>query len=117
MKKIILFSMLLSSVSCTTVTFVRKDFSPQKQAVLKYSPTDDAKKEEKYKAKVAEESRKFCGGDYTINKEYQAREATGTSTGVGTGFGVGFGGVLLGTSQSNTAMYNFVEVSCNSSRN
>lgn len=112
MKNLFVLISVSFCVGCTTVTFVRKDLSPTKQAVLRYAPTDNAKKEEKYKAKVASESRQFCGGDYSVMKEYQARENTGTSTGVGTGFGVGFGGIALGSSQSNTAMYNFVEISC-----
>lgn len=107
----ILFVLIICS-GCTSVNFVRKDFTPQKQAVLKYQATSDSNKDQKYKNKVDKEARQFCGGDFAITKEYQAREYTDTSSGVGTGFGVGFGGVMLGASQSDTAMYTFVEVAC-----
>lgn len=73
MQRLTIILALVFCSACTSVTFVRKDIAPQKQAVLKY---------------------------------------TETSSGVGTGFGVGFGGVMLGASQNDTAMYNFVEVSC-----
>lgn len=112
MQRLTIILALVFCSACTSVTFVRKDIAPQKQAVLKYPSTSDTKKEEKYKSKLNKEVHQFCGGDFVIKKEYQAREYTGTSSGVGTGFGVGFGGVMLGASQNDTAMYNFVEVSC-----
>ncbi len=105
------FSVALLS-ACTTVEFVRKDLSPTKQAVVRYLPANSEKKEAKYKAEVNKKATSFCEGAYDITKEYQARENTGTSTGVGTGFGIGMGGIMLGSSQENTAMYNFVEFTC-----
>jgi hypothetical protein len=103
---------LLTSVGCTTVEFVRKDLMPDKKAVLKYPTTDSDKKASKYQEKVQEKAMQFCGGGYEVEKQYQAREETGTSTGFGTGLGTTNAGVLVGTSRSNTAMYNFVEIAC-----
>lgn len=98
--------------ACTTVEFVRKDLSPNKQAVVRYLPPTNEKKQAKYDEEVKKKATSFCEGAYDITKEYQARENTGTSTGVGTGFGIGMGGIMLGGAQENTAMYNFVEFSC-----
>lgn len=97
---------------CTTVEFVRKDISPSKRAILRYSSPSNANREARYQEEVRKKASAFCGGEYKTTKEYQAREATGSSTGIGTGFGVGMGGILVGGSNQNTAMYNFVEVEC-----
>lgn len=114
-----LFSLLLTLLfitGCTTVEFVRKETKPQKQAVLRYIPTDDERKEEKYREKVARKASNFCGGaNYAITREYQAREPTGYTTGVGSGMAVGMGGVFLGGSNASTRMYNFVEFTCTTS--
>ena len=97
---------------CTTVEFVRKDITPKKQAVVRYLPTSNANKEAKYREEVKKQANGFCGGEFDITKEYQARQDTGTSTGVGTGLGFGMGGLMVGSTSANTAMYNFVEFSC-----
>lgn len=99
---------------CTTVEFVRKETYPQKQAVLRYQPSSKPSKEAKARNEVEKKARDFCGGDYEITKEYQARQNTGASTGVGTGLGIGMGGIMVGASQDNSAMYNMVELSCKS---
>lgn len=108
--KLLTISLLLSA--CTTVSFVRKDFTPVKQGVLRHSPPSSSERAAEYREKVNKEARDFCGGEFQITKEYQARELTGTSTGVGTGFGVGMGGIAIGGSTQGTAMYNFVEFTC-----
>lgn len=97
---------------CTTVEFVRKDISPSKRAILRYLPPSNSNREAKYQEEVRKKATDFCGGDFSITKEYQAREETGSSTGIGTGFGVGMGGIMVGGSNQNTAMYNFVEIEC-----
>ena len=99
--------------SCTTVEFVRKDFAPQKKAVIRYPPSSSVDKEAKYREDFKKKATSFCSGEYEITKEYQARDETGRSTGVGTGFGVGTGSsVFIGGSQGTTAMYNFIEFTC-----
>lgn len=112
MKKIILIAISFLFTACTTVEFVRRDTNPVKKAVLRHSPPSSTEKAEKYKEEVAKKAHEFCGGDFDITKEYQAREETGTSTGLGTGVGVGMGGIMIGGATRNTAMYNFVEFSC-----
>lgn len=98
---------------CTTVEFVRKDYSPTKQAIVRYSPSSSEKSRTKYRQEVDKQAKNFCEGNYQIVKEYQARDETGSSAGVGTGVGMGMGGVFIGGSSRNTAMYNFVEFTCN----
>lgn len=97
---------------CTTVEFVRKDTTPEKKAVLRHTPPSDEKKAAKYKDEVNKKAHEFCGGDFNVTKEYQARQPTGSSTGLGTGVGLGMGGIMLGTSHQSSVMYNFVELSC-----
>lgn len=109
---VVLIFIYLLITGCTTVDFVRKDFTPQKQGVLRYDPPSSEKSREKYRAEVDKKATAFCGGDYRITKEYQAREESGVSTGVGTGMSVGMGGVFLGGSNRATTMYNFVEFAC-----
>ncbi len=99
--------------ACTTVEFVRKDLTPQKKAVVRYSPSSSVDTEAKHREELKKQALSFCGGDYEITKEYQAKDETGTSTGLGTDFGVGAGSsIFIGGSRGNTAMYNFVEFSC-----
>ncbi len=123
MKTLILLLFLVLT-GCTTVDFVRKDLTPHKQAVLRYEPTSNPKTEEKYRAKLNEQSTNFCGGNYSIVKEYEALTETprssGVTTGVGTGFGTGrrgmgfgFGGLVIGApAGSSEKMYHFVEIDC-----
>lgn len=100
--------------SCTTVEFVRKDMTPRKQAIVRFSPTSSESKAAKYKDEVRRQALDFCGSDFEITKEYQARDETNSSAGIGTGFGLGGGGstVFIGGGSRNTAMYNFVEFNC-----
>jgi hypothetical protein len=114
MKRLAFSLIVLFLSGCTTVEFVRKDQVPQKQGVLRYLPTSSASKEAKYREKVNEKAREFCGGEFKITKEYQAREETGSSTGIGTGIGFGHAGIMLGGSRGSTAMYQFVEFVCGS---
>jgi hypothetical protein len=107
-----LVAMDLFLVGCTSVDFVRKDLSPQKQGILRHSPTTDASKAEKYRQEVDKKATEFCGGKYHITKEYQAQDESNSSTGVGTGFGFGGGGIMVGASSPNRSMYNFIEFSC-----
>jgi hypothetical protein len=107
---VLVFLFLLSG--CTTVDFVRKDLTPKKTAVLRYSPQSSAKGDEKHKAKLSEQARGFCGGDFEITKEYEALQETGSSTGVGTGVGFGMGGIFIGGANRNEQMYHFVEIAC-----
>lgn len=108
----LLFACFTLICGCTTVEFVRKDLAPQKQGVLRYLPTTNAEKEAKYKAKVNDQARDFCGGEFAITKEYQALKDSDVSTGVGTGVSFGMGGLFLGGSSRDETMYNFVEFVC-----
>lgn len=104
---------LLLLTGCTTVEFVRKDLTPKKQAVVRYSPTSSDSKEAKYKDEVKRQALLFCGTDYEITKEYQARDEANSSAGIGTGFGIGGGSSLfISGANRSTVMYNFVEFSC-----
>jgi hypothetical protein len=109
-----LIALILVFSGCTTVEFVRKDLTPKKQAVLRYSPPSSEKSEAKYRAKLNEQATSFCGGPYTVLKEYEALQDSGRSTGVGTGVGLGFGGILIGGSSQQQEMYHFVEIACGS---
>lgn len=109
MQRIFLTLGLACFFSCSTVEFVRKDFSPKKQAIVRYPPTSN---DTKYRENLNQRATEFCGGPYQITKEYQAREETGNSVGVGTGVGIGMGGVMIGGSNRATSMYNFVEFDC-----
>lgn len=105
--------LLFLTTGCTTVEFVRKDTLPKKQAIVRYSPTSSESQEAKYKEEVKRQALNFCGTDFEITKEYQARDEANTSAGVGTGFGIGGGStILISGSNRNTAMYNFVEFVC-----
>lgn len=109
---VFLLGALIFFSSCTTVEFVRKDTTPEKKAILRYLPPSSDKKAAQYKEEVNKKAKDFCGGNFNITKEYQARQPSGVSTGVGTGFGLGMGGIVLGSSRESTTMYNFVEFSC-----
>lgn len=109
-----LYVILFALSSCTTVEFVRKDTTPEKKGILRYSPPSDEKQDAKYKAEVNKKASEFCGSNYKITKEYQALDEADSSVGVGTG--IGFGGnsaILVGGSRPTRAMANFVEFSCN----
>ena len=98
---------------CTTVEFVRKDFTPRRQAVLRYAPPGSENREVKYRIELSKQATDFCGGEFAITREFQAREETGSSAGLGTGFGIGgSGSIFVGGSDRSTAMYNFVEIAC-----
>ncbi len=112
MKKIVYWTALVAFAGCTTVEFVRKDLAPTKQAVVRYAPASSEKSRSKYLQEVDKQARNFCEGNYQITKEYQARDETGASSGVGTGVGMGMGGIFVGGSHRNSAMYNFVEFTC-----
>lgn len=114
MKNLILITpLLLILSSCShTVEFVRRDTSPSKQAVVRYYPTDKADTEAKYRDDLKKKATDFCGGEYTITKEYQARDESNTSTGIATGVGIGNGAIMVGGSGPRTTMYNFVEFTC-----
>ncbi len=107
---ILVFWTLVSG--CTTVEFVRKDQTPQKQAVLRYPSQSNQSDDAKYREKLNRHARDFCGGEYSTTKEYQAREQSTSSVGLGTGVGFGAGSVFMGTSDRGSSMYNYVEVSC-----
>ena len=113
LKRFSLAVLCLNIVGCTTVEFVRKDITPRKQAVLKYAPASSPEREAKYRIEVNKQAANFCGGEFDITKEFQAREETGSSAGIGTGFGIGSSSsIFVGGSDRSTAMYNFVEVAC-----
>lgn len=105
------FILVLSSCS-HTVEFVRRETSPTKQAVVRYSPTDKPETEAKYRDDLKKKATSYCDGDYMITREYQARDESNSSAGLATGFGIGNGAVMVGGSGPRTAMYNFVEFAC-----
>lgn len=110
------FLMTLAALAisgCTTVEFVRKDTVPVKQGVLRHSPPSNDEKALEYRKKVNEKALEFCGGAYNITKEYQALGEAPSSAGVGTGFGIGgSSSIFIGSSSRSSAMYNFVEFTC-----
>jgi hypothetical protein len=109
-------SVLFAMCGCTTVEFVRKDLTPQKQGILRYTPPSNANREAEYKNEVNKKAQEFCGGDFNITREYQAMEESRSSVGVGTGFGIGRqSSVLIGGAGPRESMYNFVEFVCKSS--
>lgn len=106
-------SMLLILSSCShTVEFVRRDTSPTKQAVVRYYPTDKPDTEAQYREDLKKKATGFCNGDYTITREYQARDESNSSAGIATGVGIGNGAIMVGGSGPRTTMYNFVEFTC-----
>jgi hypothetical protein len=111
-RNLILLLLLLTS-GCVSVEFVRKDLTPEKKAILRYSPPSSEKKDAEYREEVKKKASEFCGGDFQIVKEYQERDISDSSVGVGTGFGFGnHSSIMIGGSRPNTSMYNFVEISC-----
>jgi len=105
--------MLLILCGCShTVEFVRLETRPQKQAVVRYYPTDKPEHEAKYREDLKNKATNFCDGDYTITKEYQARDESNSSAGVATGFGIGHSAIMVGGAGPRTTMYNFVEFIC-----
>lgn len=114
MKQLSYFITIFLLISgCTTVEFVRKDLSPSKQAVVRYSLPSNPSREAKYRAELEKQATNFCDGPFQITKEYEAREETGSSAGVGTGFGIGrSSSIFIGGSDRATAMYRFVEFVC-----
>lgn len=113
MKRFVCLIIVGALCGCTTVEFVRKDVTPQKQGILRHSTTSNPKREAEYKEKVNEKAREYCGGDFQITREYEARDVSSSSVGVGTGFGFGrSSSVLVGGSAPTQNMYSFVEFTC-----
>lgn len=111
--KSLLLLILFFICGCTTVEFVRKDISPEKRAILRHSLPSTTKRDNEYREEVRKKAAEFCGGDFHITREYQAREPANSSVGVGTGFNVGGNSsVFVGGSDRSTAMYTFIEVKC-----
>ncbi len=109
----VILLLLIFFSGCVSVEFVRKDISPEKKAVLRYSPPSSIEREAEYREEVKKKATEFCGGEYQVTKEYQARDLSDTSVGVGTGFGIGsHSSIMIGGSRPTTTMYNFVEVTC-----
>lgn len=104
---------LFISTGCTTVEFIRKDTSPRKTALVRYALASSPEREKEYREVLDKEAKEFCGGDYYITKEYQAREESSSSAGVGTGFGIGRGtSIFMGGYNRPTSLYNFAEFDC-----
>ena len=110
--RLFFLAILVIVSGCTTVEFVRKDITPNKQALLRYPSQSNQSEDIKYREKLKQQALEFCGGEYITMKEYQAREENISSVGVGTGFGVGTGSVFLGSSGGGSSMYTYVEVGC-----
>ena len=107
-----ILSLLLITSCSHTVEFVRRETSPTKQAVVRYYPTDKPDTEAKYREDLKKKATGFCNGDYTITREYQARDESNSSAGIATGVGIGTGAIMVGGSGPRTTMYNFVEFTC-----
>jgi hypothetical protein len=100
-------------VSCISVDFVRRDYTPVKQGILRHSPASGAERVAKYRDEVNKQAREFCKGDFTITKEYDALGEAKSTAGIGTGFGVGGrSSVFFGSSVPSETMYSFVEFTC-----
>lgn len=113
MKQIGILSILLLLAGCTTVEFVRKDFVPHKQGILRHSVPSSAESQVKYRDEVNKNAREFCGGDFSILKEYEALDESRSAAGIGTGFGFGHrSAIMIASSNQNQMMYSFVEFSC-----
>lgn len=111
----LVFPIFLLLCSCTTVEFVRKDTVPTKQGILRHLPPSSGDKEVKYRDEVKKKAQEFCGGDFTITKEYQALDESQSSTGIGIGTGFGYSSrssVYMGGSSPARSMYSFVEFTC-----
>lgn len=111
---------VLLTTACTSVEFVRKDLTPAKSAILRYPPQSKPDKEKKHRDKLNEEATAYCGGPYTITREYEALTETPRSSGVTTGIGLGTGigrggfgtGIGFGTSVPREDNYHYVELAC-----
>jgi hypothetical protein len=110
--RLLVLATLVLVSGCTTVEFVRKDFTPNKQATLRYPAQSSQIDDTKYRKKLNTEAIEFCGGEYIITKEYQAREVGSSAVGVGTGVGIGAGSIFMGTTDRGSSMNNFAEISC-----
>ncbi|MCC2679570.1 MAG: hypothetical protein K0R29_2146 [Pseudobdellovibrio sp.] len=109
----LILSLLFLTSGCVSVEFVRKDFNPEKKAILRHTPPSNEKRNAEYRDLIKQKASEFCGGEYTVTKEYQAQDISDSSVGVGTGFGFGnHSSIMIGGSRPTTSMYNFVEVSC-----
>jgi hypothetical protein len=99
--------------SCISVEFVRRDYTPVKQGVLRHSPASGTERIAKYRDEVNKQAREFCKGDFTITKEYDALGESKSTAGVGTGIGMGGrSSVFFGSSIPSETMYSFVEFTC-----
>lgn len=113
MKKYFYIILILFFISgCTSVEFVRKETSPQKKGLIRHSPTSDSEKTAKYRVKVNQAAKDFCGGEFNITKEYQALEESGSGVGTGVGFGGSGSSIFFGGSNRGTTMYNYIEFNC-----
>lgn len=113
MMKMIIMLLFVLLNSCTTVEFVRRDITPKRQAILKYTPQSKDSDETKYRMELNKKARDFCGGDFQITKEYQAREPSNSTVGIGTGFGIGSASsIFVGGADRGTSIYQFVEFDC-----
>ncbi len=114
-----LVTLLLILSGCTTIQFVRKDFTPEKKAVVRYPPQSKPGNEAKYRDELVKQAREFCGGPFQITREYQQLVESGDaalSTGVGFG-GYGYGhqpgsSIFLGGSAPSAVNRHFVEFTC-----
>jgi len=113
MKHLFTFILFFGVCGCTTVEFVRKDLTPHKQGILRHSPPSSGSREAEYRDLVNEKARQFCGGDFTIVREYQALDESRSTAGVGTGFGFGNrSSIIVGGAGPKQTMYHFVEFIC-----
>lgn len=103
---------LLFISACTSVEFVRKETSPERKGLIRHFPTTDQEKAAEYRVKVNKAANDFCGGEFNISREFQAREESGSGVGTGVGFGSGGGSIFLGGSNRGSTMYNYVEIIC-----
>ncbi len=111
-RSIFIFTFLLLG-GCMTVEFVRKDFVPHKQGILRHSIPSSAENELKYRNEAKKQAQEFCGDDFTILKEYQALDLAPSSSGIATGFGLGrHSTMMIGGTSQNQIMYSFIEFTC-----
>ena len=112
-----LIPLILLLSSCVSVEFVRKDMIPTKQAVLRYLPPSSDKREAEAREEIKKQVTAFCGGDYTVTKEYQELSPRSSSVGIGTGFSNGGSSIIFSSANRTETMYNFVEVVCKQKEN
>jgi hypothetical protein len=114
-KNVYLILTTILVTACSTVEFVRKDFTPHRQGVFRSSTTASESRQAKDREEINQKAKEFCGGEFTVTKEYQALEPTRTTAGVGAGLGMGIGtnsAFMLGSSTATERMFNFVEFVC-----